>query len=301
MSLSDVAVELYGLAPGEFVAARAERVAAAKAAGERELAAAIGALRRPTVAAWAVNLLARSASDEVEALLALGDALRTAQRELSGVQLRTLTAQRGQVVNALARRAAELAAERERPVGEAVLREVGNTLTAALADPEVAEKVRLGTLASATSYAGFGPAGPELAVVAPRTSAPKKTGAQRDSAIQRKRGTAAEHDSAIQRRQDAAAEREAELRRRIGEAEAELDTAEAERDSAEKAAATAAEAVRDTASRIAELRAELAAAEERHRFARTADKAARETLRAAETDAERARRRVAKARRELPD
>lgn len=286
MSLSDVAVELYDLAPGEFVAARAERVAAAKAAGDRELAAAVAALRKPTVAAWTVNLLARAASDEVSALLELGDALRTAQRELSGVRLRTLTAQRGQVVNAMARRAAELAAERGRPVGEAVLREVGNTLTAALADPEVAEKVRLGTLASATSYEGFGPAGAELTVVAaPKATAPKKTGAQRISAKERQR--------------EADAERRRTAERRIAEAEAEFDTAESERDSAEKAAAAAAEALRDNAARIEELRAELAAAEERHRFAKTAEKAARESLRAAETEAERARRRVAKARRDL--
>ncbi|WP_067647174.1 hypothetical protein [Nocardia harenae] len=287
MSLSDVAVELYGLAPGEFVAARAERVATAKAAGERELAAAIGALRRPTVAAWAVNLLARSASEEVGALLALGDALRTAQRELSGPRLRALTAQRGQVVNALAKRAAELAAEQGRPVGDAVLREVGNSLTAALADPEVAEKVRLGTLASATSYDGFGPAGPELAVVAaPKPPAPAKKAPQRDSAKQR--------------RAEAAAERRREIERRIAAAEAELGTAESERDSAEKAATAAAETLRDNAARIEELRAELAAAEERHRFARTAERAARETLRAAETETERARRRVETARRALP-
>lgn len=292
MDLRDVAVDLYGLDPGEFTAARKERAAAARAAGDRELADAVTALRKPTVAAWTVNLLARSASEEVSALLALGEALRTAQRELSGPKLRALTAQRGQVVSALARQAGELAAEQGRPVGEPVLREVGNTLTAALADPEVAEKVRLGTLASATSYEGFGPTGADLAVV-PDHAAP-----QRDRTPKKSRPTARDRAAA---RAERAAERQRAAREQLDAARAELESAESARESAARDAATAADLVRDNAARVGELRAELAAAEERHRFSRTAEKAAGEALRAAETDAERARRRAEKAQAALAD
>ncbi|MBF6134028.1 hypothetical protein IU501_13590 [Nocardia otitidiscaviarum] len=157
MTLEEVAGELYGLAPSEFVAARDERVRRAREDGDRALAGAIGKLRRPTVAAWAVNVLAREATDEVTALLALGDALREAQRKLSGEALRALTTQRQQVVNALTRKAGELAAAHDQKLSEATLREIGQTLHAALADPDVAAAVRTGTLTTATSYEGFGP------------------------------------------------------------------------------------------------------------------------------------------------
>ena len=53
--LDAVAVELLALAPAEFTAARNARARAApKAMAER-----ITALRRPSVSAWAVDLLAR--------------------------------------------------------------------------------------------------------------------------------------------------------------------------------------------------------------------------------------------------
>lgn len=52
MNLDDVADELYGLDPGEFVAARSARVEAAREAGDRALATAIGKLRKPTTVGW---------------------------------------------------------------------------------------------------------------------------------------------------------------------------------------------------------------------------------------------------------
>jgi len=105
MTLENVAAELYGLDPGEFVEARDIRARAAREAGDRALAGGIGGLRRPAVAAWAINLLVRDAPEEVAALLDLGAALDDAQRRLSGDQLRGLTAQRRRAVNALADRA----------------------------------------------------------------------------------------------------------------------------------------------------------------------------------------------------
>ncbi|WP_372341586.1 hypothetical protein [Nocardia sp. CC216A] len=173
MTLEEVAGELYGLAPAEFVAARDERVRRAREDGDRALAGAIGTLRRPTVAAWAVNVLAREATDEVTALLALGDALREAQRKLSGEALRALTTQRQQVVSALTRKAGELAATHDQKLSEATLREIGRTLHAALADPDVAAAVRTGTLTTATSYEGFGPT--TLSAV-PTQESPSATG-----------------------------------------------------------------------------------------------------------------------------
>ncbi|MFV0138119.1 hypothetical protein ACLGIH_34035 [Streptomyces sp. HMX87] len=64
MDLETVSDELYGLRPGDFTAARNERAKAARSAGDRELAEQIRRLRRPTLAAWAGNLLVRQQPDE---------------------------------------------------------------------------------------------------------------------------------------------------------------------------------------------------------------------------------------------
>ncbi len=62
VDLDTVGTELYGLRPTEFTAARDAQAAAARRGGDRELAAAIKKLRRPTPAAWLVNLLAPRAT-----------------------------------------------------------------------------------------------------------------------------------------------------------------------------------------------------------------------------------------------
>ncbi|MEV0295851.1 hypothetical protein [Nocardia sp. NPDC050710] len=274
MTLEEAARDLYGLDPTEFVAARDARVAAAKAAGDKELAAAIGKLRKPTVTAWTVNLLARSSPDDVAALLRLGAALRTAQRELSGDQLRSLGAQRQQVVNALATRAGSLAAEYGRAVGETVLREVSRTLTAALADPTVAEQIRTATLASAASYEGFGPAGPTLVAVpdtAPAEPATPAPSAPPESA----------DDSA---------------RRELDDALADLESACTARDSARDEIERATNALTAIESRLTELRAELAHTEQQRQFARTAERGAQEQLRSAQRQLDRVERRARRAR-----
>ncbi|MGI5217793.1 hypothetical protein [Nocardia sp. CA-290969] len=289
MTVDDVADDLYGRPPGEFVAARDEQVRAAKAAGDKQLAAAIAALRKPTVAAWTVNMLVRAAPEEVAALLRLGEQLRTAQRELSGAQLRSLTRQRRQVVDALAERAGEIATEHGHPVTEAVLRQVGETLTAALADPDVAGRVRAATLASAASYAGFGPVGPDLAVVRDE---------QEQSRARPDRGprgpkTRAKAPADGRSKDEERRAREEEKRRAKEEEErrAAVERARAALAAAELDARQAAEELRRSEQRVAELRDDLAAAEEQHRFARQADRTARSEVRSATIELERAQRR----------
>lgn len=112
MTLDDVADELYGLDPGEFVEARTKHVKAAREDNDRTLAAEIGKLRKPTTVGWLVNLISRNLSEDLDALLALGESLRDAQRHLSGQDLRRLTTQRQQVVRSLAHKSGEIAASR---------------------------------------------------------------------------------------------------------------------------------------------------------------------------------------------
>ena len=83
---------------------------AARAAGNRRLAAALGRLRRPTVSAYVLNLLVRDQPEVGEQLVELGEELRRAQEELSGPALRQLATQRQQLVGALVRSARKIAA-----------------------------------------------------------------------------------------------------------------------------------------------------------------------------------------------
>ncbi|HEX5740813.1 MAG TPA: hypothetical protein VFY17_04570 [Pilimelia sp.] len=158
---------LFAAPPEQFVAGRNTAVAAAKAAGDPGRAQRLAALRRPTVAAWLVNLLALGAPDALAALEPLADRLRAAQRTGDGEALRALATERRRLVGALVRRAAELAgaAGAARP-SATVLSEVESTLHAALVDREVAARVRAGRLTRAADYAGFADASrPPLRVV----------------------------------------------------------------------------------------------------------------------------------------
>ncbi|NEB19294.1 hypothetical protein G3I46_22785, partial [Streptomyces coelicoflavus] len=130
--------ELYGTPPSAFVARREERAAAARTDGRKEDARRIHAARRPTLAAWAANLLARSRPEETRRFLELGQALREAHRTLDAAGLKELSAQRRRIVAALSRQAAQLAGEAGQRLSQAAQREVESTLRAVLADPDAA-------------------------------------------------------------------------------------------------------------------------------------------------------------------
>ncbi|MFD8291952.1 hypothetical protein [Streptomyces lavendulae] len=156
MDVESLAVELFGLRLAEFTAARDEYVAKARKAGDREHAAAIAALRKPTVTAWAAGLLARRRPKEAHSLVQLGEALRTAHRTLDAGQLRQLSHDQHVLIQQLARTARALAAEAGQAVSEPVLREVEQILHAVLADPGMAEEWMAGRLVKAPDAAlGF--------------------------------------------------------------------------------------------------------------------------------------------------
>jgi hypothetical protein len=155
---AEVADRLYAAPPREFVAERDAAVAAARAAGDDVTAAAVAKLRRPTVAAWLVNLLALRRPELMAQLAELATALQAAQRDLDGAQLRELTNQRRATVSALVAqaRAAAREADPEATDAKLPLAELERTLHAALVDREVAEAVRSGRLTRAAAAEGFG-------------------------------------------------------------------------------------------------------------------------------------------------
>ena len=156
--MDDVVDELYGGTLDDFVARRDAAVRAAKAAKDKELAGRIASLRKPTVAAWAVNLLVRDDASLADALRDLGEGMRDAERSLDGPALRELGKQRRALVSGLVTRARRLAADAGQKVSTAAAQEVEQTLTAALADPRVADAVAAGTLTHGTEHVGFGSA-----------------------------------------------------------------------------------------------------------------------------------------------
>ncbi len=158
--LDDGRVDLYGLPPEDFTAARDE---AAKAEP------ALKALRKPTVSAWVVNTLVRRDPRLLDELAALGSSLAEAQQNGQATAIRELGEQRRQLVAAVTRQALALVG---RDVSPAVRTEVEATLEAALADPASAEAVRTGQLVRPLSFAGFGGVDLEGAVApVPRRSA----------------------------------------------------------------------------------------------------------------------------------
>lgn len=276
MDINEVTDELYGLDPGDFVEVRTAHVKEARAQGDKALAKEISALRKPTVVAWMVNVLAREHADDISGLLELGEALRDAQRHLAGDDLRALTSRRQKVVRAMARQAGELAVQHGQNATETMLREVGQSLHAALADPEIAEEVRAGRLVTAVSYSGMGPAG--MTVVGGRARKPTAAPAQK------KKPDPEEIRAA--RGQVAAAEKSER------EADAALETAQAE---AEHAADTVAAADK----RVEELREQLAQAEQERQFANRAQQAADDQVEVAQGDLTSAREESENARRDL--
>ena len=75
---------LFAGPPGEFTAARTALVKDLRAAGEREEAERVGALRRPTKLAAELNRLAREEPDGLEAAIAAEEALARAQEAMLG-------------------------------------------------------------------------------------------------------------------------------------------------------------------------------------------------------------------------
>jgi hypothetical protein len=296
----DLVERLYAAPPEGFVAARAEAVAAAKEAGDRDTAKRFGALKKPTVAAWLVNLLALRRPELLDELVDLAAALRSAQRDLKGDELRELSTERRRAVSALVAEARRLAVEADPLVsaGKLPLAEVENTLTAALADTDIAEQVRSGRLIRAVSYAGFGEVPrPRLRLVGDDeglgASTARSSGgtAGRRTAAGSSAADGPEADRDARPAENRTQERAARAARRRDLAR-ELTVARTAETRARKQLDRAETAERDAARAVAAIEAELADLE-RRREAAQADASGRKLARrAAERDAAVARRRV---------
>jgi hypothetical protein len=307
-STTDALIQrLYEAPPDGFVAARSAAIDEAKKAGDRDTAKRLAALKKPTVAAWVVNLLALRRPDLIDELVELSTALREAQRGLQGDQLRELTAQRRQVVSALVAAARKLA-QAEEPSIKLPLAEVEATLTAALAEPDIAAQVRTGRLIRAATYAGFGevprprlrlvtdepPAGHETEVDDEEEEEEEEDDAAEDGQVVElpRSGPSARERAAAERERLAAERRRREREQRKRELRRELTAAQSGERRADDHLGRAEAAERDAEHLVEDLDAELAELERRRTEAQ-ADVARRKLARrTAEREAAAARRRV---------
>ncbi|PFG40616.1 hypothetical protein ATJ97_3148 [Georgenia soli] len=288
-----VAVDLYGLLPGEFVESRDERAKQARADGEADLARDVKALRKPTAAAWLVNAMVRHMTEQIEQVLELGQAMREAQEDLDAAELRTLNRQRRQLVTAVVRQGRKVGAELGQKVNDVAAEQAAATLQAAMADENAEAALRTGLLLEPMTTTGLDPvdltgvlAVPEaLGERAPRQAGRKTVGGRRKTktdaaAALRAEIARVEQEEQEAERRSAETERELrsaedtvhrlearvlqlrseveELRRQLDEREHALTGAEGRLDDAEDARESAASAHDDAETAVEEVRDRLA-------------------------------------------
>jgi hypothetical protein len=216
---------LYGLPLDEFVPQRDAAAKRLRADGERDAAAAVKALRKPTAGAWALNQAVRRRGAETQELLGAGERLRAAHADLlSGGdrnELRAAMDEQRRLAGILSDCAEAIASETGKS-GPALRERVRSTLHAAAVDDEVREQLESGRLVREQEAVGLGgPFGDAVAAAsAPRAGeAPaKRRRAPREREASRGQGPSAEE-------RKRAADR-AEAERLLAEAQAALEEAE---------------------------------------------------------------------------
>lgn len=251
-----IAAELYARPPGDFTSARNARARDL----DGPLAAQVKALRKPLLAAWVVNLFAREDAAQLGQALELAAELREAQADLDAATMSRLNRERRALVRSLAKRAAELAAERGERITAATVEAVEQTLNAAMFDPAAAAAVTSGRLIRPLQTSGEGTAdltdavAGSLDVTPPTAQAPSDEVSARRERKQAERAVRAAEEELeraerdrtdlerririLIEREQSVAEREKDLRAQLERVQAEATRLDAERKDAENRRAT---------------------------------------------------------------
>jgi len=221
--LDDVAQELYGLPPEEFTEVRNARAKEITASGDRELAAEVRKLPKPTVAAWLANELVRTRRADVEELIALGPELREAQSNGARQDMRRLVDRRRDFIKELVGAASRRAAEAGHSMASQVQRQLEETLEAAVADEDSAAALGAGRLSNPLAFIGFG--GDSTSTQRHPTEgqgAKKRQGAgevQRVGVERARKGATSRDDASATKRQEAAQRALTEATRALSKAQ----------------------------------------------------------------------------------
>jgi hypothetical protein len=177
---------LYAAPPDEFVKRRDELARSLREDGDREAADEVKKLRKPSVAAWTVNQLARREKMRLRGLFTAGERLHAAhERVLGGDSPDVLERARDDertAIRELTAAARSLLEEAGHPPTEAMLDRVRETLHAAVVDEDVAERVRAGRLEKEEQSTGFGFTSLPATKAKPKRPAPARSKSAQTSA-----------------------------------------------------------------------------------------------------------------------
>jgi hypothetical protein len=215
--------ELYAATLEDFVSERKRLSAALKESGLREEAEKVAKLRKPSVAAWALNQLSRQNRRDVDLLLDAGHRLREAQAGvLGGAEREAFDQARKAEREALSRLTgeAEKLLRARGSASAATLAQIGESLRAASVSPEGRELLARGRFTQPLETQGF-----DLVAALDASASPAAAGTRRDRAAEQERERAAREAlrEAMERL------REAQREARDAEREAERVRTEAER------------------------------------------------------------------------
>ena len=225
--------ELYGLQLSDFTKARDDLARRLRKDGKRDAAEAVKALRKPTVAAWALNQIARKRPKDVQRLLSTGEQLRKAHEALFAggdrSALQKASAAERELIDKLTQDATAVAGEAGTAGTAALDERIRNTLHAAALDEETAAELAAGRLVHDREAVGMFGAGD---AVPSKTSKPKRAAKRAEATRSRdleRALAAARSDERKAEREHASAVKAAERARK--------DAAEAERREQEAAKA----------------------------------------------------------------
>ena len=189
MDLEQEIDRLYGTPLDEFVRERDELARRLSKEGDRDSAARVKALRKPTVGAWALNQAVRRRRVETDALIATGKRLRAAHEDLltggDPAVLREAMEEERSLTSAIADCAEAIASETGK-AGPALRDRVRATLHAATLDDGARDELSAGRFVREREAVGLGSFGGELPAAATAT-APRPKGQPRGGATKPKR------------------------------------------------------------------------------------------------------------------
>jgi len=251
--------DLYGLPLDRFVPERTALARELRKAGKRDEAEVVGALRKPSVAAWAVNQLVRTQGRPIAALFAAGDAVQRAQADLLAGEgdssaLRQALNDERQAVADLVAVARGLLSSDGHELSPATLERVSETLDAAALEDEARAQTQEGCLNHELRRVGLG--GGLAPPIKSRPATKTKQGKPRARAGDRGRSATTPKAGARRQAPDLSALRKtaADARRAAERAARDLESARAKRDRVAAAleAAEAAVAEASEHARVAE-------------------------------------------------